>query len=177
MTVLALLLALSASQLALIDETVSLAAGEVRGLNVVLNQRRAVLDVSYETLGSDSAIGVGLIGPADGVGAPRGVPHQYLRMIAPDTTGGFRFPAAELGEYQLILDNRGEESVAVEVRLRVTLAFGETGTLRPGIVPLRRRTAVVALSTLFFLTVVLFSGRRLMQAFRRRTPSAPPPLF
>ena len=177
MMALALLLLLMANHLVLIDETVSLAAGEVKGLSLALNQSPAVLDVRYETLGDDAEVTVGLIGPGDGVASPRGTPGRYLRLTAPAAAGAFRFPAAELGEYQIVLDNRGEGAGPVDIRLTVTLGFGETGTLRPGLISTQRRTVVMTLSTLFFLAVVFYSGTRLVRAFKRRMPSEPPPLY
>jgi len=176
MILLLLVLAAAVSEITVIQETVEVPAGSVKGVNLVLRQRRAVIEVSYEVLTPGLPITVGLIGPGDAASGARGQPHQYLRMAPDQDAGMFRFPAAVPGVYQVILDNRGNAR-GVEVKLAVKLHFGEPGTVAPGTLPWARKTTVIGLSTLFFFAVCWWSGRRLISAVRRRPPDAPPPLF
>lgn len=179
MILLILLLVASVSDITVIEETVAVPAGAVKGLNLVLQQarqRRAVIDVAYQVLAPGGPVTVGLIGPGDAASGASGQPHQYLRMIPDQDAGAFRFPAANAGVYQVILDNRGN-AAGVKVGLTVKLRFGEAGTAAPGTLSWPRKMTAIGLSALFFLAVCWWSGRKLISAVRRRPPDVPPPLF
>jgi len=177
MIFLALLLAASVSHLTLTDETVTLGPNEVRGLDLTLQQREAVIVAGYEVLRGSDGISAFLIGPGDAGSSAPGQPNQYLRLAPDRKLGSFRFPAAVPGDYQIVLDNRGEDSVETEVRLSVSLVFGEAGTLRPGAASNARRSVVIGVSVFFFLLVGLYSSQRLFRAIRRRPRRAPLPPF
>jgi hypothetical protein len=161
---LALLLAVSAGRLTIFDELVSLGPGEIKTVNLSLNQRPAVIEAAFKVLGGQ-VVSVGLRGPA-GAGPP-GEP-RFLRIMREQSSGALRFPARVPGDYQLLLENPRRRGQPVSVAFRVTVAFDEPGTLRPETLSPARRRTVVALSLLFFLFIVWWSGRRLLEAIARR---------
>lgn len=162
-----LLLALTASggRLTVVEETLRLAPGEARGVNLVLRQRPAVIDIRFRTTESDAAVSVGLRAPE---GAEAASPRNFVRVVREQASGSIRYPARLLGDYQVVVENPQRRPRMATVELRVELGFEEAGTLRPETLPPERRRLVVALSLLFLLVVALWTGRRLLEAIERR---------
>ncbi len=166
MTLLALLLfAVTASpaRLSLIDEVVSVPAGQVEALSVALRQKPAVIEAHFSVTGGRDEITVGLVGPSSDGGH-----YRFLREARSVAHGVIRYPATEFGEYQVLVDNRGQKEHPVAVQLSIDLIFNEPGTLRPALVSPARRRVVVGSSLAFFLLICLWSGRRVVLSFRRR---------
>ena len=169
MTTLALLLLAASNQVVLVDEEVVVEAGKVKAVHVDLRQRPAVVETTFEVLRGEP-VEVSLIG-----GEGRG--RRYLRRVSDRSSGTIRYAARKLGPYQLVLDARGVDQGRTTIRLRIALAFDSAGLLQPGSLSPQRRSAVVALSVLFFLLVVAYTGRRLKAAIAKRRNDEQPPLF
>lgn len=176
MIAVALLLA-AATSLPVVDEVVHVPPGNVQAVNLTLQKEEAVIEVSFAVVAGASEINVALVGPGDGIFSRKGAPHQYLRLLPGQQDGTFRFPATVHGDYQVILDNRGQDRREVAVKLHVALTFGEAAALRPRTLSRERKLAVVCLSLLFFGGVALYSGRRLVSAMRKRTRDEQTRLF
>jgi hypothetical protein len=167
MILLALLLAISSDRLLMVDETLRVRPGAYTTLGLSLQQRPAVVDLSFRTETASPGLSVALLGPAESRVA-NGPRRQFLRAVYDQRDGAFRFPARRLGDYEILLDNRANKEQEAVVILKVTLGFNEPGTLRPEMLSPERRLAVVSLSLLFFATVVLWSGRKLLAAMEKR---------
>ena len=177
MILFALLVVAAASQVTVVDEVLRLPPGGVKLVNLSLRQRPAVVEVSFEVMEGPSGVTVALMGRGDGERSRRGQPHQYLRLLPDVKSGAFRYPARTPGEYQVLIDNRGNERSAAAVKLRVTLAFAEAGTAQPATLPPKHRAAVIVLSLLWFAAVVLWSGKKLLAATEKRKRDEQLPLF
>ncbi len=165
MILLLLALAASGGRLTVVEETLRLAPGEARGVNLVLRQRPAVVDIRFRTTDGDAVVSVGLRAPEGAEGAS---PGNFVRVVREQASASIRYPARLLGDYQVVVENPHRSRRTATVELRVELGFEEAGTLRPETLPPERRRLVVALSLLFVLVVVLWTGRRLLEAIARR---------
>jgi hypothetical protein len=162
--------ALTASRITLIDEEIEVAARSVQALNVSLRQKRAVIEIRHNLDYAQGRPAVHLRSP---LRAPGG--STEFVMVPPSREGAYRFPARVPGDYAVLVDNRRSPEPA-RVALEVTVVFGQPGAAEPASLSRTRRAAVVALSALFLLGVGYLSGRKLLGAFMRRPPAAPPPL-
>lgn len=176
MIFLAFILALFSDRLVMVEETVRLRAGEYTIFKVGLQQRPAVVELSYTTKAASPPVSVALLGPPDGR-VSTGERRQFLRVVRDEPEGDFRFPARRLGNYEILLDNRGNKDKEAVVFLKVTLGFDEPGTLRPEGLSPEKRLLVVSLSLLFLAVVVLWSGRRILAAIASRKRDEQLPLF
>ena len=174
---LALILAATTTDLVLVEETVRLAPRDVKAVNVSLQQREAVIEVSVDVAGQGAAINVGLLGPGDGIWSRRGEPLQYLRLIPETGAARFRYPARQRGEYQVVLDNRTRKSTAVSANLRVSVIFDAPGAIQPAKLSPRRQAVVIAASLLFFAGLLWWPGRKLFRVMSTRLRRRPPPLY
>lgn len=162
--------ALPAARITVIDEEIEVPARSVQAMNVSLRQKRAVIEIRHNLGQVQGRPAVLLRTP---VRAPGG--RMEFLLVPPAGEATFRFPARAPGEYAVLVDNR-QGSQPTRVALEVDLIFGQPGAAEPALLPGSRRAAVVAVSVLFLLGVGYFSGRKLLAAFMRRPPAAPPPL-
>lgn len=159
--------AAASGNLVLLDELVSLAPGEVKAVNLGLNQKPAVVDASFEVIrGEDLTIWL----------RPERSP-RILRALSERRSGNLRHAVREPGEYQLVLDNRGEHRGNVRVRLRVELAFDVAGVEEPIALTAQKRALVVGASLLFLGLLSVWFGSRLRPAIERRRRGEPPRLY
>ncbi len=166
---LALLLAAAPVQrVVLVDETVRVPPRSAKGVTAVLQQERAVIEVSCRLVEGDEVLVVVL--PPPGAGARRVV---YMDPSKP-RDHPYRYLAAAPGEYQIVVDNKGDSPA--QAVLKVTLAFGVPGAAEPLTLPPRRRSVVLGLSLLFLAAVGWVSARRILPLFRRPPPPGLPPL-
>lgn len=91
----------------------------------------------------------------------RGRPVEALYFSGFETSGRFRHRVYEAGDYVLVLDNRIEARKPAVVSLRLELINPRDLGVRT--LPPERRRAVVALSLLFFGTVLVFSARQYLK--------------
>jgi hypothetical protein len=170
-----LLAAPSPDRLELVNDTFKVEPKHQRVVHLSLEQREAVIEVSYRMLNGEPDLIVALIGPDPATPAAERR-AGYLRFAPGVREGKFRYPATTKGDYTVALYGRDLKEEA-DVALEVVLDFEEEGLLRPGLLSSGRRYMVVALSLLFFFAVSFWSGGRLLSAVRRRPPSSLPPRF
>ncbi len=174
---LVLLLAQAAPDtLVVVEDTIPLAKGQVRAVNLTLKQEQAVIEVDYRVLRGGPEVDVALVGPGMRNSNQQGQDSAYLRLIPGQAAGRFRFPAAVAGDYQVGFDGRRMDTDA-ELALAVRLRFAEEGLFRPSLLSRGRRHTIVGCSLLFFLAVAYWSGRRILESVRLRPPSSPQPPF
>ncbi len=175
---LAMILALAAAPqvLPLMDETVTVPAADWKAYRIPLHQRSARIECHFSVVGGGSGIRVMLLERSEFAQLNADRAFRPLAATAYQRSGAFAYPA-QPDDYTIVLDNRMEGRGPSQVRLQVALVFGDVPPARaaPRQLSPGRQAAVIALSVLFFAAVLLFAGRRLLRAFRRRPrPPAPP---
>ena len=159
----ALLLLAATSQVNLVDDPYQIPAGEWNWVGVNLSQKRATITASFRVTSGGDQLRVALMSRDTLEHLGSDLPSATLAAPAPGRTGGFSFRVHELGDYAILLDNRASKSKSADVHLNVSLDFAE-----PAVTPLdpRRQLTVILLSFAFFLTVVTYSARKLLQGVR-----------
>ncbi len=163
--VLAVLLALAAERVVLVDEVVRVPPGGWRAVDLALKQRPAIIECKFTVADGRSGVRVALLRRED-VGRFRsGQAHRVILSSGFERAGRFRY-APGLGQYALLIDNRLEGRGPAQVRLEVVLEFGSAAEaavreLSPG-----RRLTVIAITLVVFSGLVWFAARRLRRAVR-----------
>ena len=155
---LALLLVAAPQRLLLVEETVEVPPKTAKGLTAVLQQQRAVIEVVCRPIEGEDLILIIL--PPEGAGAR----PVYVQPPRPEDHP-YRYLAMQPGEYQVVVENRGE--APARVALKVTLVFGAPGAAEPFTLPEPRRRLVVGMSLLFLAAIGWISARRILPLFRR----------
>ncbi len=158
---LALLLVAAPQRLALVEETVDVGPKAAKGLTAVLQQQRAVIEVVCRPVEGDDVMLIIL--PPEGAGSR----PVYVQPPRPEDHP-YRYLAVQPGEYQVVVENRGE--FPARVALKVTLVFGAFGAAEPLTLPPPRRRLVVGVSLLFLAALGWVSARRILPLFRRPPP-------
>jgi hypothetical protein len=91
----------------------------------------------------------------------RGRAIRPVHMTGFNDSGRFRLRLDDAGDYVLLIDNRIEGRTPTEVQVRVELLTPHSIFVRTA--PPERRRAVVALSLLFFGSVLVFSARQYLR--------------
>jgi len=149
----------------LVDDTIRVPPGGARAIDVLLKQQPGTVVCTYSVLSGGSGVRVALLNKR----------NQVLAGTSFDRNGGFRHRVRDRGEYEIVVDNGMEGRGVAEVRLMVSLVFGETAPEARELPP-RKRYAIVALSLIGFAAMAMWSGRRLLRAIReQKSPGQPPP--
>lgn len=151
-----------------IDEAVTLGPGEVRAFPIGLRRNQAVVDASFEVIRGGELTMMLL---------PRGGDRSVARVVSQRLHGEIRQGFSELGDYQVVLDNRRSRDRRVTAQLRVTLDFDESGLEEPMTVGPVKRTVIVGSSLLFLGLMAFWTGRRLWPAIERRRRERQLPLY
>ena len=167
MRVLALVLIAASGSFQVVDDSFSLDPGQVKPIRISLHQRPAVIDGSFEVLQGGN-INVSVLGRAGGGGS------VFLRQIADSKSGSFRQAARRPGDFEVVLDNRGNTEPTT-VKLQVELRFDAMGLEEPATLTAARRAVVVGVSLLFLGVLAVWFASRLAPAIERRKRAAPLP--
>ncbi len=165
---LALLLLAAPAPVVLIDEMVRVPPARWRWFDVRLRQRGAVLECRYNVERGGSGVRVALLSRAESERFAAGRSHLPLVSLPLETSGGFRHPLVEPGDYRLVIDNRREERGPVIVRLQLVAIFGHPMLDIRELSPLQRARVVIASLCLFGLAVV-WSAWRIRRASLRKS--------
>lgn len=163
-------LAQEPAPMVLTEDTYEVPAAEWRSFDLELKQRPATIDCRFAVRAGGSGVRVALMRRVELERLRAGQGHHVLAATSFEQ-GGTLKAAVPPGEYSLVLDNRLEGRGPAQVWMRTSLLFAP-GPPEARVLSMTRRAVVIASSLLFFLSVVLFTGRRLQRALANRP--APP---
>ena len=159
----------------LLDQIVSVPASEIRTLDIPVTRQvighswvdrrgRALMEIRFAVAKPGPNVRVAVLTLEEGRRLRRGLSHGVLASTSYQESGTLR-RLVESGEsYVLLVDNRLEGRAGANVRATLSLISGD-GPAREAS-PLRR-LIVIALSTVFFVAVTVWAGRRLLDAASR----------
>lgn len=161
------LLLFAATHVDLVDEVYRIPAGEWRYVEVGLRQRPALVSADFEVQSGSQRVRLALMRRDDLDRMRDDRPYGVLAATEPAATGELRYPVRVLGDYVVVIDNRGDTDHPAAARLRVALDFGvppgpEVTRLSPA-----RQMTVIALSFAVFFGIVSYSARRLLRGIKR----------
>ncbi|MBS1856025.1 MAG: hypothetical protein JST11_11715 [Acidobacteria bacterium] len=161
-----LLLAAPSASVDLLDETSTIAAGKWNFYpSMHLRQLPVRIDADFEVQPPGGKVQLALLTHGDTERLFKDEPHGVLAATGYERRGRFTFQVPRADDYDIVVDNR-EGNRDVTVRVRVALHFAAAGPVVVTASPARQWT-VIALSALFFLSVVTYSARRILRAIGR----------
>ncbi len=168
MMLLALLLA--TTQVAIIDDIVRVPPAQWRMVDVLLRQRAATVELSYEVTRGRSGVRVALMERSEVDRMRAGRSFSTIAGTSYNSSFTFRATVPRPGDYAILVDNRLDGRDTAEVHLQVSLLFGQSSAL--GAYPVKqvpplRRAVVILLSLAFFSAVCAYAWMKLGPALRQ----------
>ena len=160
-----ILLAAATTGVNLVDEVYQIPAGEWRYVELGLNQRPALVFAQFTVESGPKEVKLAMMRRDDLERLRAGQPHGVMDETEPSGSGMLAPRVRGSGDFVLVVDNLGERSSAVH--LRVSLDFG----VRPGpevtrLSP-RRQLTVILVSFAVFFGIISWSARRLLQGIQK----------
>ena len=168
--VLCALLLASSSKVELLEETPTIPRGKWQYFEVNLRQKPATVEATFEVQSGSPKVRLALLTHADEERMDADAPYGVLTATPLGARGSLRFRVRRPDDYAIVVDNReGDRDTTVLVR--ASLDFGRAGPDVTRASP-ERQVIVIALSFLFFFSVVTYSARRILRAIPRSLPEA-----
>jgi hypothetical protein len=144
---------------------------DYRWVPVTVRRTPTSIECSFEVVGgiagASPTVRAELLSERDFVLFSRHRDYETLAETAIDGKGAFRYMIETPGRYRVMITNvRGAPPVAVSLVVR-TEVDPPPATISIGVTP-RRRLVVILASLAVFAGTVLWSGRRLLRAYRNR---------
>ena len=123
-----------------------------------IRQQRGLMIADYRVVSGPGQVRLVLMQRGDMERLRLNLPHGQLGGTPPGRSGSLQRYIHDLGDYVLVVENRGDNPV--EVHLGIAMDFGQ-GTLSP-----QRQLTVIVLSFAVFFGIVAWSGRKLLRAVK-----------
>jgi hypothetical protein len=140
---------------------------DYRWVPVVVRRVPTLIDCSFEVVTGAPSVHVELVTEHDFRQFARQHPYEILATTPLGRAGHFQRTIETPGRYEVLIRNQ-QGALAVAVSLVVhTEVDPQNGEMSGGVTPLRRFVVILA-SLMVFSGTVMWSGRRLIRAWRKR---------
>ena len=140
---------------------------DYRWVPVVVRRIPTLIDCSFEVVTGAPSVHVELVTERDFTQFSRHRPYETLEATETGHSGRFQRLMETPGRYRVLIRNRqGAAPVAVSLVVH-TEVDPQNGDVSAGVTPLRRFVVILA-SLMVFSGTVMWSGRRLVRAWRKR---------
>lgn len=154
-----------AAQSADTSQVFVLKSGDYTWLPVSVHRIPTAVDCHFEVVGGNPPVHAELVSSRDFVLYSRGREYETLAVTPSGGAGGFRRIIETRGNYRIvILNDRGAPAAAVNLTVHVDVD-PEPSTVTTGI-STRRKIGVILASLALFVTTVIWSGRKLLRAYK-----------
>jgi hypothetical protein len=141
---------------------------DYRWVPVIVRRTPTAIDCKFEVVNGGPTVHAELLTDHDFALFSRHREYESLASTEPGRSGGFERMIETPGRYRVLIRNeRGASPAAVSLVVR-TDVDPPPATISTGISPQRKFIVILASLTLFFGTV-LWSGTKLLRAYRNRT--------
>jgi hypothetical protein len=140
---------------------------DYRWVQVVVRRIPTLIDCSFEVVRGAPSVHVELVTERDFTRFSRNRPYETLEATEAGHSGQFQRLMETPGRYRVLIRNRqGAAPVAVSLVVH-TEVDPQNGDVSAGVTPLRKFVVILA-SLMIFSGTVMWSGRRLIRAWRKR---------
>lgn len=140
---------------------------DYRWVPVVVRRIPTLIDCSFDVVTGSPSVRAELVSERDFALFARQRPYETLESTETGRSGHFQRLMETPGRYRVLIRNRaGAAPVAVSVVVR-TEVDPQTADVSASVSPLRRFVVILA-SLMVFSATVTWSGRRLLNAWRKR---------
>jgi hypothetical protein len=155
------LAAAASTRVELIDERVSVPAGDWRYAQIALQQRTALISAEYAAETGGQRLRLAIVPREDLEGT-----WKELAATFPGVYGRLTYRVPVRGVYAVLIDNRDGDRPTT-VHLQVFLDFAALPGPEVTRLSRRRQFTVIAISFIVFFAIVSYSARRLLRGIRR----------
>jgi len=149
------------------SQVVEVPAHDWGQFDILLNQRPALVDASFQVESGSSGLRMALLRHIDLERLRNGEPFGVLAATEFAASGHLRYQVRQPGRYAMVLDNRSGGANPAIVRLHVWLDFAASRVPTVTEISAARRLVVVLISCAVFFTIATFSLRRILHAANR----------
>lgn len=140
---------------------------DYRWVQVVVKRIPTLIDCSFEVMTGAPSVRVELVSERNFRQFSRGLSYETLEATETGHSGRFQRLVETPGRYRVLIRNRqGAAPVAVSLVVHTDVDPQNDG-VSGGVTPLRRLVVILA-SLMIFSGTVMWSGRRLVRAWRKR---------
>ena len=157
----------AATRVDLVDEIYEIPGSDWKYVELDLRQKPATVIANYFVEAGSEDVRIALMTREDLERLREDAPHGVIALTQAGHNGSFQYRVRHRGGYAVVVDSRAPKGKSSAVRLRVSLEFAPTGVPDVTRVSPGRQLTVIAISFLFFFSVVTYSARRLLKAVRR----------
>ncbi len=142
---------------------------DYRWVPVIVRRTPTAIDCKFEVVNGGPTVHAELVSDHDFALFSRHREYETLAITEPGRSGGFERMIETPGHYRVLIRNeRGASPAAVSLVVR-TDVDPPPATISTGISP-QRQFFVIFTGLTFFFGTVLWSGTKLLRAYRNRTP-------
>jgi hypothetical protein len=140
---------------------------DYRWVPVVVRRVPTLIDCSFDVVTGTSSVQVELLSERDFRRFARHYEYETLEATPAGRSGHFQYTVETPGRYEVLIRNQhGAPPVAVSLAVR-TEVDPQNDDVSAGVTPLRRFVVILA-SLMVFSGTAMWSGRRLLRAWRTR---------
>ena len=151
----------------LVDEVYQIPAAEWKYVEINLRQQSAVVSAAFSVNSIQGQVRLALMTRADLEHFRNDLAHGVLALTPISHSGTLVFRVREPSDYVLVVDNRADATHSASVHLRVALDFSQPLPPPTAQITPQRQLTVIALSFLFFFSVITYSARKLLHLARK----------
>jgi len=157
----------AATRVELVDEIFEIPGSDWKYVELDLRQQPATVMANFHVEAGAGDVRIALMTRDNLERLRDDAPHGVIAVTEAGMHGSFEYRVRSRGSYAVVVDNRSPKGKRSAVRLRVSLEFARRGV--PDVTQLspERQLTVIAISFLFFVSVVTYSARRLLKATRK----------
>jgi hypothetical protein len=145
-----------------------LTGGDYKWVPIIVRRTPTAVDCHFEVLGGNRTVHGELVSARDFLLFSHGHDYETLAETRSAGSGGFRRMIETPGRYRVVIANdRGALTAAVTLTVHLDVDPAPA-TVSTGISPIRRFVVVMIALTLFSVTA-LWSGSKLLHAYRNRS--------
>jgi len=162
----ALILLATSTRLELVNEALTIPAGDWRYVELGLNQKPALVSAAFEVESGAQRLTLRIMRRPDMDRLRKGLPNGAIVATLPGNKGRLLYRVSVPGDYVVVIDNRSGDRQPSVARLRVALDFGANQRSQVTRLSPQRQLTVILISFAVFFTIVTYSARRLLRGIR-----------
>jgi hypothetical protein len=166
----ALLLLLAAAPTSLrrvvTDEVYTIPPSDWRYVSLAKEDPPLAIECEFHVVSGRSEVRIAVVDEAGLAALRQGRPLNAIAVTPYSRDGRLLHHIRDSGQYSVIVENGQGQQESAKVQLRLAMDFSARVQPQPGQLSPARRMAVIAISLVVFFAIALYSGKKLLPAFR-----------
>jgi len=164
---LALILLATSTRLELVNEVLTIPAGDWRYVELGLKQQLALVSAGFVVESGSQHVKLMIMRREDMDRLRAGLPYGVIMASLAAAGGALAYRVRVPGDYVVVIDNRNPDRLAAKARLRVALDFAEGQRPQATRISPQRQLTVILITFVVFFGIVTYSARRLLRGIRQ----------